>query len=87
MPIPERMLFDPKTPMWRIRDLVGYLGGVGKVAEKLMAKGYRPPGVNTMAGWVTRNQIPAPWLMAILSIAIEERLIINPEELLIRETM
>jgi len=73
--------------MWRIRDLVHYLGGVPKVAEKLIGKGYKPPPVNTMAGWVTRNQIPAPWLMAILSLAIEERLINNPEELLLKETM
>jgi hypothetical protein len=62
-------------------------GGVGKVCEKLIAKGYHPPSANTMQGWVTRNAIPSPWVPAVLALAIDECLINNPEELLLRETM
>jgi hypothetical protein len=82
----ERILFEPKAPMWRIRDIFYHLGGVPKVSEKLIAKGYRPPNVNTMQGWVTRNQIPAPWQLAVIGIAMDERLINHPDELLLKET-
>lgn len=87
MPKRERILLEPHAPMWRIRDIVHHLGGIGPVAEKLMAKGYRPPNASAMAGWVTRNQIPAPWLPAVLGLAMDEHLIHHPEEILLRETM
>lgn len=87
MPKQERIIFEAHPPMWRIRDIVTHLGGVGKISEKLMAKGYRPPGADTMQGWVTRNQIPAPWLPAVLGLAMDEHLIHHPEELLLRETL
>ena len=87
MPKKERTLFEVHPPMWRIRDIIIHLGGVGKIAEKLMAKGYHPPRADTMQGWVTRNQIPAQWVPAVLALAIDEQLINNPEELLLRETM
>lgn len=87
MPKKERTLFEVHAPMWRIRDIIHHLGGVGKVSEKLIAKGYRPPRADTMQGWITRNQIPSPWVPAVLALAIEEQLINNPEELLLRETM
>lgn len=87
MPKKERIIFEAHPPMWRIRDIIHHLGGCGKIAEKLMAKGYRPPSADTMQGWVTRNQIPSPWVPAVLALAIDESLINNPEELLLRETM
>ena len=82
----ERILFEPRAPMWRIRDAIHYLGGVGKVSEKLIAKGYRPPPANTMQGWATRNQIPSPWQLAIIGLAMDEGLIAHPDELLLKET-
>jgi hypothetical protein len=87
MPKRERILFESHAPMWRIRDIVKHLGGPGKLAEKLIAKGYRPPAQDAMQGWVTRNQIPSPWVPAVLGIAMDEHLIAHPEELLLRETM
>ena len=75
------------APMWRMRDIITNLGGVGKLTEKLMQRGYRPPCADTMQGWVTRNSIPPAWQLAVIGIAMDEHLIAHPEELLIRETM
>jgi hypothetical protein len=86
MPKRERIIFESHAPMWRIRDIVHHLGGVGPLAEKLMAKGYRPPAADTMQGWVTRNSIPSPWVPAVLGIAMDEQLIAHPEELLYSES-
>ena len=86
MPKRERVLFPTRAPMWRVRDVVAHLGGVGSLAEKLMAKGYHPPPADTMQGWVTRNSIPSPWQPAVLGIAMDEQLIAHPEELLLKET-
>jgi Mycothiol maleylpyruvate isomerase N-terminal domain len=87
VPKKERTLFPTRTPLWRVRDLVKHLGGVAGVAEKLMAKGYHPPPADTMQGWLTRNQIPSPWVPAVLGLAMDEQLIAHPEELLLKETM
>jgi len=46
-----------------------------------------PPPADTMQGWVTRNSIPAPWVYPVLGLAMDERLIVHPEELLLKETM
>ena len=64
----ERILFESHAPMWRVRDVIAHLGGVGKLSEKLMAKGFRPPGADTMQGWVTRNSIPSAWQLAVIGI-------------------
>jgi len=87
MPKKERVLFETRAPMWRVRDLIHHLGGVGKVAEKLMANGYRPPAAGTMQGGVTRDQIPSPWVLAVVGLAMDEHLINHPEEILLKETM
>lgn len=51
MPKKERILFESRTPMWQVREIVRHLGGVGPLAEKLMAKGYRPlPPIPCRAG-------------------------------------
>jgi len=87
MPKHDRTLFPTRTPMWRVRDIIKHLGGVGGVTEKLMAKGYRPPNADAMQGWVTRNSIPSPWVYPVLGLAMDEQLIRHPEELLLKETM
>jgi hypothetical protein len=87
MPKREPTLFPTRTPMFRVRDVIHHLGGVGGVADKLMAKGYRPPNANAMQGWVTRNSIPSPWVYPVLGLAMDEQLIRHPEELLLKETM
>jgi hypothetical protein len=87
MPKRERTIFPTRTPMFRVRDIIDHLGGVGGVAEKLIAKGYHPPAADTMQGWVTRNSIPSPWVYPVLGIAMDEQLIAHPEELLLKETM
>lgn len=87
MPKRERILFEAHPPMWRVRDIIAHLGGVGKLSEKLMARGYRPPSADTMQGWVTRNAIPGPWMLAVIGLAMDEGLIAHPDELLLKETM
>ena len=59
MPKKERILFETRAPMWLIRDVVAHLGGVGKLTEKLMQKGYRPPRADTVQGWVSRRSVDA----------------------------
>ena len=39
-----------------------------------------------MQGWATRNQIPSPWQLAIIGLAMDEDLIAHPDELLLKET-
>jgi hypothetical protein len=65
--------------------MIEKLGGVGAVAEKLMARGFFPPGADTMQGWVTRNSIPGSWSPALFAIAQAENLIENPMDALIRD--
>ena len=86
MPKAERTLFPPRVPMWQAKALIARLGGVGPVAEKLMAKGFSPPSQDTIQGWSTRNSIPGAWSPAVFGLALEEGLIRTPMELVLSET-
>ena len=85
MPKRERILFSPEAPMWKVRDIIEKLGGVGPVTEKLMAKGFFPPGADTVQGWVTRNSLPGAWAPAIFSLAQDAGLIETPMDALVRD--
>jgi hypothetical protein len=50
-----------------------------------MARGFFPPGADTVQGWVTRNSIPGAWAPAIFALAQAEGLIENPMDALIRD--
>jgi len=65
--------------------MINKLGGVGAVTEKLMAKGFFPPGADTIQGWVTRNSIPGSWSPALFALAQEAGLIDNPMDALITD--
>ena len=86
MPKRERILFEPDPPVWKIRDIIEKLGGVGPTTEKLMARGFFPPGADTIQGWVTRNSVPGSWSPALFSLAQAEGLIETPMDALIRDT-
>ena len=58
MPKRERILFAPVTPVWKVRDIIEKLGGVGPLTDKLMSRGFFPPGADTIQGWSTRNSVP-----------------------------
>jgi hypothetical protein len=85
MPKRNRTLFDPYPPIWKVRDIIEKLGGVGPVTEKLMAKGFFPPPPNTVQGWSTRNSVSGPWSPALFAIAMDEGLIENPMDALIKD--
>lgn len=85
MPRRERTIFTPVTPAWKVRDIIENLGGVGGLAEKLMAKGFFPPGADTMQGWATRNSIPGAWAPAVFALAQDARLIESPMDALIHD--
>jgi hypothetical protein len=78
----DRTIFAPQIPVWRMRDIITELGGVGPLTEKLIAKGFFPPGPDTVQGWVTRNSVPGPWSPAVLALALEEGIIKSPKALL-----
>ena len=51
MPKRDRTLFEPEPPVWKIKDIIDKLGGVGAITEKLMAKGFsRPVRIPCRAG-------------------------------------
>ena len=86
MPKRERILFEPDPPVWKVKDMIDKLGGVGGMTDKLMARGFFPPGADTIQGWATRNSIPGPWSPAVFSLAMAENLIETPMDALVRDT-
>jgi hypothetical protein len=84
MPKRERTLFTQAAPEWNIRGLIKRLGGVGPTIEKLMAKGFMPPDVNTVQGWSRRNRVPGDWAPALFAVA-QDAGIESPMDMLIRD--
>ena len=85
MPKRNRTIFSPEPPAWKIRDMIEKLGGVGSVTEKLMSRGFFPPGADTVQGWVTRNSLPGAWSPAVFAVAQAEGLIETPMDALVRD--
>jgi hypothetical protein len=85
MPKRERILFSPQVPEWKVKDMIKRLGGVAGVTEKLMAKGFSPPGADTVQGWVSRNSVPGAWAPALFAVAQDEGLIEGPMDALIKD--
>ena len=81
----DRTVFEPRAPMWKARTIIDALGGVGGLTEKLMAKGFFPPGPDTVQGWSSRNSIPGAWAPAVFGLAIEAKLIKNPLDAQIKD--
>jgi len=86
VPKRDRTIFAPAPPEWKVRDIIDKLGGVGGITEKLMAKGFFPPGADTVQGWVTRNSLPGAWAPAVFSLAQDAGLIESPMDALMRDT-
>lgn len=85
MPKRNRTIFASTAPTWKVKDMIDKLGGVGPMTEKLMAKGFMPPGIDTVQGWATRNSIPGAWSPAVFSLAQDAGLIENPMDALVRD--
>lgn len=79
----NRTMFPPRPPKWRYRDLISHLGGIQTLTRSLEARGYAPPGPETIKGWKGRDSIPPAWLPAVLAVALEQRVIAGPEDLLV----
>jgi len=65
--------------------MIERLGGVGPMTEKLMARGFFPPGADTVQGWVTRNSVPGAWAPALFAVAQAEGLIETPMDALVSD--
>ena len=85
MPKRNRVVFDRSDPVWKIRDMIEELGGIGPMTEKLIAKGFFPPGINTVQGWSTRNSVPGAWAPALFALAQDAGLIESPMDALVRD--
>jgi len=85
MPKRDRTIFATVTPVWKVRDMIEKLGGVGPTTEKLIAKGFFPPGPDTVQGWSARNSLPGAWAPALFAVAREHGLIDDPMDALIRD--
>jgi hypothetical protein len=85
MPKRDRTIFQPQPPVWKVRDIIEKLGGVGPTTEKLMARGFYPPGADTMQGWSTRNSVPGAWSPALFALAQDAGLIEHPMDALVRD--
>jgi hypothetical protein len=64
-----------KAPRWRFRHLIHTLGTYNEVATLLEQRGYPRLPKDTVNAWAHRNSIPAPWLPAIIDLALEARVI------------
>jgi hypothetical protein len=85
MPKRDRTIFAPVAPVWKIRDMIEQLGGVGGMTDKLMARGFFPPGADTVQGWATRNSLPGAWAPAVFALAQADGLIKSPMDALVRD--
>ena len=85
MPKRDRTIFTPSPPVWKVRDIIAKLGGVGPTTEKLMAKGFFPPGADTVQGWATRNSVPGSWSPALFAVAQDAGLIKGPMDALVKD--
>ena len=85
MPKRDRTIFQPQIPVWKVRDIIAQLGGVGPTTEKLMAKGFFPPPADTVQGWSTRNSVPGAWSPALFAIAQDAGLIEDPMDALVKD--
>jgi len=85
MPKRDRTIFTPVPPVWKVRDMIEKLGGVGPMTEKLIAKGFFPPGADTVQGWSTRNSVPGAWAPALFAVAMDANLIEGPMDALVRD--
>jgi len=85
MPKRNRTIFSPAPPVWKVRDMIEKLGGVGPTTEKLMARGFFPPGADTVQGWSARNSVPGAWSPALFTIAQDAGLIEGPMDALVRD--
>jgi len=86
MPKRDRTIFSPAPPEWKVRDMIDFFCSDGATTEKLMAKGFFPPGADTVQGWVTRNSLPGAWAPAVFSLAQDAGLIETPMDALMRDT-
>jgi len=85
MPKRDRTIFTPAPPVWKVRDIIEKLGGVGQTTEKLMAKGFFPPGADTVQGCSTRNSLPGAWAPAVFALAQDAGLIESPMDALVKD--
>ena len=85
MPKRDRTIFTPAPPVWKVRDIIEKLGGVGPTTEKLMAKGFFPPGADTVQGWSTRNSLTGAWAPAVFALAQDAGLIESPMDALVKD--
>jgi hypothetical protein len=85
MPKRDRRLFEPEVPVWKVRDIIKKLGGVGPVTEKLMAKGFLPPSPDAVQGWANRNRVPGDWAPALFALAQDAGFIESPMDALIKD--
>jgi hypothetical protein len=85
MPKRDRTIFAPVAPVWKVRDMIEQLGGVGGITDKLMARGFFPPGADTVQGWSSRNSLPGAWAPAVFALAQADGLIETPMDALVRD--
>jgi hypothetical protein len=86
MPKRDRTIFEPAPPIWKVRAIIEKLGGVGPVTEMLIARGFFPPGPDTVQGWANRNSVPGAWAPALFALALDNNIIESPMDALITDT-
>lgn len=64
-----------RSPNWNIRKLYESLGSAEGLIAHMRARGYEPPCLMTVRGWGHRQSIPAKWLLVVLMVAFDERII------------
>ena len=73
LPNPARR--KARSPKWNWLALIVALGTDRDIADRIVAAGFDPPPIKTIAGWRTRRSIPSKWAPLMIKIAIDDRLL------------
>ena len=73
MPKRDRTIFEPEPPVWKVRDIIEKLGGVGPIDRETHGQGFLPARGRYRSGLVTRNSVPGAWAPALFALGARRR--------------
>jgi hypothetical protein len=69
------------NPDWRFDELIDALRPYRVIAERLQSKGYPLLPLSSIAGWRMRNSIPSVWVLPMVQLGLEARIIKSVNDL------
>lgn len=74
----------PTPPTYNPGNVLMHKLGVSdkQIADLIRSYGIDPPPESTIRGWRARNSIPARWLLVLVRIAIDQKVVRDLDELI-----